>query len=142
MISKATVHKATVLMNRRTNAERGPAAAGFVPACSNVTGMFQPSSRRNARCARMERIRIAMECGTISRVVLWSSLLSPAMDCIRDERIIGENDRSSANCHAKSKVGTVSDHLAGCTKCVAECNFDRRHVRVHLRRPGTWPDVG
>jgi hypothetical protein len=41
MISKATVHKATVLMNRRMNAERGPAAAGFVPVCSNVTGMFQ-----------------------------------------------------------------------------------------------------
>jgi hypothetical protein len=39
MISKATVHKATVLMNRRMNAERGPAAAGFGSVCSSVAGI-------------------------------------------------------------------------------------------------------
>jgi hypothetical protein len=31
----------------------------------------------------------------------------------------GESDRSSANCHPKPKMGTVSDGLAGCAKCVA-----------------------
>ena len=35
------------------------------------------------------------KCVTLSRVVIWSSLINPAMDCVRDERIIGESNRSS-----------------------------------------------
>ena len=61
----------------------------------------------------------------------WSSLVKSAMDCARDERIIGESNRSPAHCHAKSEMGTVSDDVAGFTKCVAECNFDCRNVRVY-----------
>jgi hypothetical protein len=68
---------------------------------------------------------------TLSRVVIWSSLINPAMDCVRDERISGETNRSSPNCHPKSGIGTVSDGVAGFTKRVAECNFDCRHVRVY-----------
>jgi hypothetical protein len=62
------------------------------------------------------------------------------MDCARDERISGESDRSSANCHPESKMGTVSDGVAGFTKCVAEYNFDCRHVRVYRGGPGVRPD--
>ena len=62
------------------------------------------------------------------------------MDCVRDERIIGESDRSSAHCHPKSEMGTVSDDVAGFTKCVAECNFDCRHVRVYRGGLGASPD--
>jgi hypothetical protein len=40
MISKATVHNTTVLMNRRMNVERDPAAAGFGLVCSKVAGML------------------------------------------------------------------------------------------------------
>jgi hypothetical protein len=80
------------------------------------------------------------EGATLSQVVIWSSLINPAMDFIRDERIIGKNDRSSAHCHSKSEMGTVSDRVAGFTKCVAECNFDCRHVRVYRGGLGARPD--
>jgi hypothetical protein len=33
---------------------------------------------------------VAMNCATLSRVVLWSSLINPPMDFGRDERISGE----------------------------------------------------
>ena len=33
-------------------------------------------------------------------------------------------------------MGTVSDGVAGFTKCVAECNFDCRNVRVYRGGPG------
>src|SRR5437879_6366243 len=128
MISRATVHKATVLMNRRTNAEGGAAAAEFVPVCSNVTGMFQHHLEGTRSVQEVERIH---GCATLSRVVIWSSRINPDMDCVRDERNISESDRSSANCHPKSRMGTISDNVAGVTKCVAECNFDRRDVRVY-----------
>ena len=36
-------------------------------------------------------------------------------------------------------MGTVSDGVAGFTKCVAECNFDCRHVRVYfVVVPRSW----
>ena len=31
-----------------------------------------------------------MKCATLSRVVIWSSFINPAMDCARDERISGK----------------------------------------------------
>src|SRR5258707_11372423 len=80
------------------------------------------------------------KCVTLSRVVIWSSLIHPAMDCVRDERIIGESDRSSAHWHPKSKMGTVSHRVAGCAKCVSECDFDCRNVRVYCGGPGARPD--
>ena len=80
------------------------------------------------------------KCVTLSRVVIWSSLINPAMDCVRDERIIGKSDRSSPYCHPKSKMGTVSDGVADFTKCVAECNFDCRHVRMYRGGLGASPD--
>ena len=61
------------------------------------------------------------------------------MDCVRDERIIRERDRSSAHCHPKSEMGTVCDDVAGVAKCVAERNFECRHVRVYfLVIPRSW----
>jgi hypothetical protein len=61
------------------------------------------------------------------------------MDCVRDERISGETNRSSPNCHPKSGIGTVSDGVAGFTKRVAECNFDCRHLRVYfVVVPQSW----
>ena len=70
----------------------------------------------------------------------WSSLVKSAMDCARDERIIGESNRSPAHCHAKSEMGTVSDDVAGFTKCVAECNFNCGYVRVYRGGVGVRPD--
>jgi hypothetical protein len=62
------------------------------------------------------------------------------MDFVRDERIIGESDRSSAHWHPKSKMGTVSHRVAGCAKCVAERDFDCRNVRVYCGGLGARPD--
>jgi hypothetical protein len=62
------------------------------------------------------------------------------MDCARDERIIGENYRPPAHCHAKSKMGTVGHDVARFTKCIAECNFDCRKVRVYLLEPRASPE--
>ncbi len=47
MISRATVQSATVLMNRRMNAERG--VSRFGPVCSNVAGMLL--HHHEGRCA-------------------------------------------------------------------------------------------
>jgi hypothetical protein len=98
MIRRATVHKATVLMNRRMNAERG--VTTFGPVCSSVAGivLHHPEGTRamqEGSASGLQRMRNAL------LVVIWSSLLKPAMDGVRDERIIGENDRSSANCDSK-----------------------------------------
>jgi len=36
-------------------------------------------------------------------------------------------------------MDTVSDRVAGCAKCVAECNFDSRHVCVYfVVVPQSW----
>jgi hypothetical protein len=86
---------------------------------------------------KSERIH---ECATLSRVVIWPSLIKPVMDCVRDERIIGESDRSSTDCHAKSQMGTVSDRVAGFAECIAECDFDCGHVRVYRGGFGASPD--
>jgi hypothetical protein len=62
------------------------------------------------------------------------------MDSVRDERINDESNRSPAHRHAKSKMGTVSDDLAGCAKCVSKFNFHCRNVRVYRGGLGAWPD--
>ena len=62
------------------------------------------------------------------------------MDCARDERIIGEKYRAQAHRHAKSKMGPVGHDVAGFTKCIAECNFDCRNVRVYSIGPGAGPE--
>src|SRR4051794_16261839 len=77
-----------------------------------------------------------------SRVVIWSSLLRPAMDCLRNERISGAQDGSSANCHPKPEMGADSDHLVGLAKGVAECNFNRRNVRLYRSGISAQPNVG
>src|SRR4029453_12617049 len=137
MISKAVVHKATVLMNRRMNTERR--VTTFGPVCSSVAGMSCIISEEGAL-----RKRGAHPCcnegATLSRVVIWSSLINLAMDFVRDERIIGKSNRSSADCPPKSKMGGGSGEVAGFTECVAECNFDCRHVRVYRGGHGVSPD--
>ena len=47
---------------------------------------------------------VSDEYATLSRIVIWSSLISPAMDRARDERISGESNQSSAHCDAKSQM--------------------------------------
>src|SRR6266481_84413 len=151
MISKATDHKATVLMNRRMNTERG--VTNFGPVCSKVAGMFLhhlegkhvvqdgSASLRGRRDEFLSDRRYrCQDRATHSRVVIWSSLINPAMDCARDERIDGENNRSSADCHPKPKMGPVSNRVAGFTECFAECNFDCGNVRVYRGGPGARPD--
>ena len=83
---------------------------------------------------------MAMKCAALSRVVIWSSLINPAMDCARDERITGESNRSPAHCHSKSEMGAVSHDVADFTKCVAECNFDCRDVRLYCGGSVARPD--
>src|SRR5437868_13390232 len=122
MISKATLQRATVLINRRMNAERG--VTTFGPVCSNVAGISCIISKERVLCKRVAH-QCGDECATLSRVVIWSSLLRPAMDCVRNERISGAHNGSSANCHPKPEVGANSDHVVGLAKCVGECNFTR-----------------
>jgi hypothetical protein len=89
---------------------------------------------------KRERIPVATNARRSPELFIWSSLNNPAMDFVRDERIIGESNRSSANCHPKSEMGTVSNGVAGLTKCVAERNFDCWNVRLHRGRPGVRAD--
>src|ERR1041385_8507310 len=112
MISNATVHKATVLMNRRMNAERG--VSTFGPVCSSVAGMalhhpegmhamqeatawleYRKRPRPLQKTRRPNRTNITAavnECAArFAGVVIWSALINPAMDCARDEQIIGRN---------------------------------------------------
>jgi len=51
MMSKATVHNATVLMNHRMNAERGVITWG--PVSSNVAGMSCIISKERVLCKRV-----------------------------------------------------------------------------------------
>src|SRR5512132_2872622 len=109
MISKATDHKATVLMNRRMNTERR--VTTFGPVCSSVAGMalHHPEGRHGVQ----EGSAFGSDkCVMLSRVVIWSSLINPAMDCVRHERNNSESDRSSAHSHPKSKMGAGSDRVA------------------------------
>ena len=137
MISKATDHKATVLLDRRMNTERR--VTTFGPVCSSIAGMSCIISEEGALRKRGAHLcRDEMRDALPS--VIWSSLVNAAMDCVRHERVSGESNRSSPNCHPKSEMGTVSDGVAGFTKCVAECNFDCRHVRVYRGGLGARPD--
>src|SRR6266566_1407558 len=127
MISRATVQRATVLMNRRMNAERR--LTKFGPLCSNVVGMLLHHlevTHAAQEGSAPVTLRILANC----RGVVWSFWFSPAMDFVRDERISAANDRAPANCHPKPEMCTVRDHVARFTKCVPECYFDRWHVRV------------
>ena len=89
MISNAVVHKATVLMNRRMNTERR--VTTFGPVCSSVAGMSCIISEEGALRKKGEHL-CRDECAASSPVVLWLTLVNPAMDCARDERISGESD--------------------------------------------------
>src|SRR5207248_6794469 len=104
MISKATVHKATVLMNRRIKTERR--VTTFGPVCSSVAGMalHHPEGRRDMQ--------------EVSASVL---------------RRIRDSLSSCYLCDAKSQMGRGRHGLAGFTTCVAECNFDW-NVRVYRGR--------
>src|SRR6266513_799828 len=90
MISKATVHNATVLMNRRMNTERR--VTMFGPVCSSVAGMalHHLEGRHGVQEGSGS---VSDEYATLSRVVIWSSLISPALDRARDERISGESNQ-------------------------------------------------
>src|SRR5215468_8773820 len=136
MISKATVHSATVLINRRINAERAVTKFGLV--CSSVADMvLHHLEGRHAvqegSASRCDECRRFPSCYLVIAA-------QPCYGFCRDERISGESDRSSAHCHSKSEMGTGSDGVACFTKCVAECNFDCRHVRVHRGGPGARSD--
>src|SRR3954451_19507375 len=137
MISNATDHRATVLENRRINVERGVTAFG--PVCSSVAGMalHHPEGR-----ADVQEGSASAECATLCGGVIWSSPRNPAMDCARDEQISGESDRSSPYSHSESKMGAVSNRLAGRAECFAEHNFDCGNVRVYRRGHCACPNFG
>src|SRR6478735_4619690 len=98
MISKATDHKAMVLMNRRMNTERR--VTMFGPVCSSVAGMTLHHLEGRRTVQDGSASDSCDECATLSRVVVWSFWFSPAMDFVRDERISAASNRSPANCHA------------------------------------------
>src|SRR5205814_10364319 len=93
MISKATVHKATVLMNRRIKTERR--VTTFGPVCSSVAGMalHHPEGRRamqEVSASVLRRIRDSLSS---------CHLVIPYQPCYglpRDERISGGTNSSSA----------------------------------------------
>jgi hypothetical protein len=89
MISKATDHNATVLMNRRMNTARR--VTTFGPVCSSVAGMSCIISEEGALRKKGEHL-CRDEMRGVLLVVLWPTLINPAMDCARDERISGESD--------------------------------------------------
>src|SRR5262245_33338949 len=100
---------------------------------------FSIISNEGALCKR-ERTFVAISARTAPEVVIWPSLINPVMDCVRDERIIRQSNRSPPHCHAQSEMGTVSDGMVGRTKCIAEYDFDRRNVRVHRGGLGAGAD--
>ena len=82
---------------------------------------------------------VSDEYATLSRVVIWSSLISPAMDRARDERISGESNQSSAHCDAKSQMAQSATTWLASRKspdAISIAGF----VRVYRGGPGAWPD--
>src|ERR1043166_6276228 len=146
MISKAIVHKATVLINRRMNAERGPAAAGLVPACSNVTGMFQHhlEGRRavqevSAYMLRRMRPRFPkLLSGHHSSTLLWiaSAMNEPTAKAI-DRRPIATRNRKWAQSAtvwlASRSVSPNAISIAGMCACIV-AGFALGLTSVHYNR--------
>ena len=123
-------------MNRRMNTERR--VTMFGPVCSSVAGMAL-HHLEGRHGVQEGSASVSDEYATLSRVVIWSSLISPALDRARDERISGESNQSSAHCDAKSQMGTVGDDVAGFMKC-RRMQFRLPDVRVYRGGPGAWPD--
>src|SRR5215475_14046953 len=130
MISKATVHKATVLMNRRMNTERG--VTRFGPVCSNVTGMFQ--HHLEGRGAAQEasasdfatntRRSLELLSGHRSSTLLWipSAMNESAAKAI-DRRPIATRNRkwaqSATTWLAARNVSPNAISIAGMCACIA-----------------------
>ena len=142
MISRATVHSTIVLMNRRMNAERG--VSSFGPVCSNVAGMLLhhlegtravQDEAVDSRAIRTDSFAGAgFAAGTRSlacfRVVISSFFLRPAMDSsAMNESAAQAIDRRPIATRNR-KVGAGNNSVAGVTKSITECHFDRGHVRV------------
>jgi phosphatidylglycerophosphate synthase len=129
MISKATDHKATVLMNRRMNTERG--VTTFGPVCSNVAGMtlhhlegrrtvqdgsafdFAKNSRRSLQLLSVHR----------SSTLIW---IAPAMNEAAakaiDRRPIATRNRKWAQSAtawlASRNVSPNAISIAGMSACI------------------------
>src|SRR5215471_7762261 len=102
MISKATVYKATVLMNRRMNAERG--VTKFGPVCSSVAGMVlhhlegtravQESSAAESALSLATRVVLS---GHPSSTLLWiASAMNESAAKTVDRRPIATRNRKWA----------------------------------------------
>jgi len=130
MISKATVHKATVLMNRRMNTERGVTTCG--PVCSIVAGMalHHLEGRRTVQegsasdLATSTRRSLELLSGHRSSTLLWipSAMNESAVKAI-DRRPIATRNRKWAQSAtawlAARNVSPNSISIAGMCACVA-----------------------
>jgi phosphatidylglycerophosphate synthase len=130
MISKATDHKATVLMNRRMNTERGVTTRG--PVCSIVAGMalHHLEGRRTVQegsasdLATSTRRSLELLSGHRSSTLLWipSAMNESAVKAI-DRRPIATRNRKWAQSAtawlAARNVSPNSISIAGMCACVA-----------------------
>jgi phosphatidylglycerophosphate synthase len=130
MISKATDHKATVLMNRRMNTERR--VTTFGPVCSNVAGMalHHLEGRRTVQegsasdLATSTRRSLELLSGHRSSTLLWipSAMNESAVKAI-DRRPIATRNRKWAQSAtawlAARNVSPNSISIAGMCACVA-----------------------
>src|SRR6266508_1046456 len=130
MISKATVHKATVLMNRRMNTERR--VTTFGPVCSSVAGMASIIPKERALCKKgahlcRDEMRDALPkllSGHRSSTLLW---IAPAMNESAakaiDRRPIATRNRKWAQSAtawlAARNVSPNAISIAGMCACIA-----------------------
>src|SRR5262245_1009220 len=129
MISNATVHKATVLMNRRMNTERGVTTCG--PVCSNVTGMFQHHLEGRGAVqeasasdfATNTRRPLELLSGHRSLTLLWiSSAMNKSAAKAIDRRPIATRNRkwaqSATTWLAARNVSPNAISIAGMCACI------------------------
>jgi phosphatidylglycerophosphate synthase len=130
MISKATDHKATVLMNRRMNTERG--VTTFGPVCSNVAGMtlHHLEGRRTVQDGSASdlpmNVRRSLELlsGHRSSTLLWipSAMNELATKAIDRRPIATRNRKWAQSATAWLAARNVSPNaisIAGMCACIA-----------------------
>src|SRR6476619_7145601 len=125
MISKATDHKATVLMNRRMNTERR--VTMFGPVCSSVAGMalHHPEGRHGVQEGSDKCVtRPELSSGHRSSTLLWiASAMNESSVKAIDRRPISTRNRKWAQSAtawlASRNVSPNSISIAGMCACIA-----------------------
>src|SRR5438552_13313723 len=129
MISRATVQRATVLMNRRMNAERR--LTKFGPLCSNVVGMklhhlevTHAAQEGSATVPRQMPATVQLLSGHSGLALLWisSAMNEPAPQTIDRRPIATRNRRwarSATTWLASRNVSPNVISIAGMCACIA-----------------------